>query len=111
VIVDTVEHGIGGAIDWKVTDRITTNIFGEYARLMGSAEDSSLVREWGSRDKFTVGVSAAWREMVPLKSAFAPVDITIPSTSAWRANKSVPHFAGAMHDYGQAANVLSRRFW
>lgn len=53
--------GIGGAIDWKVTDRVTANVFGEYARLLGSAEDSSLVRERGSVDQFTIGVSATYR--------------------------------------------------
>lgn len=53
--------GFGGAIDWKVTDRVTANLFGEYARLLGSAEDSSLVRERGSKDQFTVGVSATYR--------------------------------------------------
>lgn len=53
--------GIGGAIDWKVTDRVTANLFGEYSRLMGSAADSSLVRERGSKDQFMVGVSATYR--------------------------------------------------
>jgi outer membrane protein len=53
--------GIGGAIDWKVTDRMTANVFGEYVRLLGSAEDSSLVRERGSKDQFMVGVSATYR--------------------------------------------------
>lgn len=53
--------GIGGAIDWKVTDRVTTNFFAEYERLLGPAEDSSLVRERGSTDQFTVGVSATYR--------------------------------------------------
>ena len=53
--------GFGGAIDWKVTDRVTANLFGEYSRLLGSAADSSLVRERGSVDQFTVGVSATYR--------------------------------------------------
>lgn len=53
--------GIGGAIDLKVTDKLTTNIFGEYERLLGSAEESSLVKERGSVDQFTVGVSATYR--------------------------------------------------
>jgi outer membrane scaffolding protein for murein synthesis (MipA/OmpV family) len=53
--------GIGGAITWKTTDRVTTSLFGEYARLMGPAADSSLVKERGSPDQFTVGVSAAYR--------------------------------------------------
>lgn len=53
--------GVGGAIDWKVTDKITANVFGEYARLMGSAADSSLVKERGSKDQFMIGVSATYR--------------------------------------------------
>lgn len=53
--------GVGGAVTWKTTDKLTTSLFGEYARLMGPAADSSLVREAGSRNQFTVGVSAAYR--------------------------------------------------
>ena len=34
---------------------------GEYARLLGPAADSSLVKERGSPDQFTVGVSASYR--------------------------------------------------
>ncbi|RST87011.1 MipA/OmpV family protein [Aquibium carbonis] len=53
--------GIGGAITWKATDTIETSLFGEYSRLMGSAADSSLVRQRGSVDQFLVGVSATYR--------------------------------------------------
>lgn len=53
--------GLGGAITWKTTDRVTTTLFGEYARLMGPAADSSLVKERGSPDQFMVGVSASYR--------------------------------------------------
>lgn len=53
--------GFGGALTWKTTDVITTSLFGEYERLVGPAEDSSLVRERGSVNQFTVGVSATYR--------------------------------------------------
>lgn len=53
--------GVGGAIDWKTTDKITTSLFGEYARLGGPAANSSLVETRGSENQFTVGVSAAYR--------------------------------------------------
>jgi outer membrane protein len=54
-------YGFGGAITWKATDKIDTSLFGEYRRLTGPAADSSLVRERGDRDQFTVGVSATYR--------------------------------------------------
>ena len=54
-------YGIGGAIDWKTTEKFTTSVFGEYARLAGPAADSSLVQERGSPNQFTFGVSAAYR--------------------------------------------------
>lgn len=53
--------GVGGAITWKTTDKITTSVFGEYARLLGPAADSSLVRERGARDQLLLGVSATYR--------------------------------------------------
>lgn len=53
--------GVGGAIDWKATDKITTSVFGEYARLLGPAADSSLVQERGSENQFKVGISATYR--------------------------------------------------
>lgn len=53
--------GVGGAVTWKVSDPVTTSLFGEYSRLKGPAADSSIVRERGSRDQFTVGVSATYR--------------------------------------------------
>lgn len=53
--------GAGGAVTWKTTDNITTSLFGEYARLQGPAAQSSIVKERGSRDQFTVGVSATYK--------------------------------------------------
>jgi outer membrane protein len=53
--------GIGGAYDWKATEKLTTSVFSEYSRLMGEAADSSLVKERGSPNQFTIGVSAAYR--------------------------------------------------
>ncbi|WP_416207990.1 MipA/OmpV family protein [Chelativorans sp. M5D2P16] len=53
--------GFGGAITWKTTDRITTTLFAEYERLKGPAADSSLVRERGSADQLTIGLSATYR--------------------------------------------------
>ncbi len=54
-------YGIGGAIDWKTTEKFTTSVFGEYARLVGPAADSSLVEQRGSPNQFTIGVSASYR--------------------------------------------------
>jgi len=53
--------GVGGAYDWKVTEKLTTSVFSEYSRLMGPAADSSLVEERGSPNQFAIGVSAAYR--------------------------------------------------
>lgn len=53
--------GVGGAVTWRTTDRMTTSLFGEYARLMGPAADSSMVKERGSPNQFTIGVSASYR--------------------------------------------------
>lgn len=53
--------GVGGAVTWKATDRIDTSVFAEYARLLGPAADSSIVREGGSRNQMTVGASATYR--------------------------------------------------
>lgn len=53
--------GLGGAVTWKTTDKITTSLFGEYARLTGPAADSSLVRERGSANQFLIGVSGTYR--------------------------------------------------
>uniref|UniRef100_A0A9E7ZRF1 MipA/OmpV family protein n=1 Tax=Bosea sp. NBC_00436 TaxID=2969620 RepID=A0A9E7ZRF1_9HYPH len=50
--------GVGGALTWKTTDKITTSAFAEYSRLMGPAAQSSLVRERGSRDQLMLGLSA-----------------------------------------------------
>lgn len=53
--------GIGGAVTWKATDNVTASLFTEYSRLMGPAADSSIVRERGSRDQLTIGVSTSYR--------------------------------------------------
>lgn len=53
--------GVGGAVTWKTTDKVTTSLFGEYDRLLGPAADSSLVKEHGSANQFLVGVSATYR--------------------------------------------------
>lgn len=53
--------GVGGAIDWKTTDKLTTSVFGEYARLAGPAAESSLVEQRGSKNQFLFGVSATYR--------------------------------------------------
>jgi len=53
--------GIGGAVTWQTTDKIETSTFGEYKRLLGSAADSSLVQERGSRDQYLVGLSASYK--------------------------------------------------
>ncbi|MBN7762335.1 MipA/OmpV family protein [Nitratireductor aquimarinus] len=53
--------GVGGAVTWKVTDAFTSSVFAEYASLKGAAADSSLVRERGSRNQFTIGLSSTYR--------------------------------------------------
>lgn len=52
--------GVGGAVTWQATDRIETSIFGEYSRLVGSASDSSIVRQRGSSNQFLFGISATY---------------------------------------------------
>ena len=53
--------GIGGAVTWKTTEKVTTSAFGEYSRLLGPASKSSLVKERGSPNQFLFGVSATYR--------------------------------------------------
>lgn len=53
--------GIGGAITWKATDKLTTSLFAEYSRLMGPAADSSLVKQRGDVNQYLIGVSATYR--------------------------------------------------
>ena len=53
--------GVGGAVTWKATDRVTASLFGGYARLVGPAADSPLVKERGSENQFTIGVSSTYR--------------------------------------------------
>lgn len=53
--------GVGAAVNWQATEKLETGAYAEYRRLMGSAADSSLVRERGSRNQFLVGLSATYR--------------------------------------------------
>jgi MipA family protein len=53
--------GFGGAITWKTTEKITTSFFAEYSRLLGPAAESSLVKQRGSVNQFTIGASATYR--------------------------------------------------
>lgn len=54
-------YGVGGAIDWKTTDRLTTSLFAEYERLGPPAADSSVVKQSGSPNQYLLGVSATYR--------------------------------------------------
>ncbi len=53
--------GAGGAITWKATDTVDTSLFAEYRHMVGVAGDSSLVRQKGSENQLTVGISASYR--------------------------------------------------
>jgi outer membrane protein len=53
--------GVGGAVDWRMTDQVTTSVFGEYSRLMGPAANSSIVTQRGSKNQFMLGLSATYR--------------------------------------------------
>ncbi|MFD1199844.1 MipA/OmpV family protein [Brucella gallinifaecis] len=53
--------GVGGAIRWRATDKIDTSLFAEYSRLQDKAKNSGIVRDYGSPNQFTVGVSATYR--------------------------------------------------
>jgi MipA family protein len=54
-------YGVGGAVTWKTTDKITTSAFAEYSRLTGKAADSSLVKQRGNDNQLLIGVSATYR--------------------------------------------------
>lgn len=54
-------YGVGGAVTWKATEQLDTSLFAEYSKLTGPAAKSSLVREGGSRNQFTIGASAVYR--------------------------------------------------
>lgn len=54
-------YGVGGAIDWKTTDRLTTSLFAEYERLGPPATDSSVVKQSGSPNQYLIGISATYR--------------------------------------------------
>ncbi|SEL68745.1 outer membrane protein [Xaviernesmea oryzae] len=53
--------GAGGALTWKATDALETSAFVEYRHMVGVAADSSLVRQKGSDNQLTVGLSANYR--------------------------------------------------
>ncbi|MBC8718365.1 MULTISPECIES: MipA/OmpV family protein [Brucella/Ochrobactrum group] len=53
--------GVGGAVTWQATDKIDTSLFAEYNRLQDKAKNSSIVKDHGSPNQFTVGVSATYR--------------------------------------------------
>jgi len=53
--------GVGGAVTWRATDKIDTSLFAEYNRLQDKAKNSSIVKDHGSPNQFTVGVSATYR--------------------------------------------------
>jgi MipA family protein len=53
--------GVGGALTWKTTDKITTSAFAEYSRLTGPAADSSLVKQRGDANQYMFGLSATYR--------------------------------------------------
>lgn len=53
--------GVGGAVTWQATDKVTASLFGEYERLLGPAADSTLVEQDGSPNQFTIGVSSTYR--------------------------------------------------
>lgn len=59
--------GVGGAITWKATNKITTSVFSEFKRLAGDAGDSSLVFQRGDKNQFTMGLSASYRFDISLK--------------------------------------------
>jgi outer membrane protein len=53
--------GVGGAVNWKATDKIDARLFAEYKRIVGVAAESGLVRQKGSDNQLLVGVSATYR--------------------------------------------------
>lgn len=53
--------GVGTALTWQATDRLSASAFAEYTRLTGPAADSSLVRERGTRNQYLIGVSASYK--------------------------------------------------
>jgi outer membrane protein len=53
--------GAGAAITWQVNEKVETSVFAEYKRLLGSAADSSLVKQRGDRDQLLLGLTATYR--------------------------------------------------
>ncbi|MCB5205482.1 MipA/OmpV family protein [Neorhizobium sp. T786] len=53
--------GVGAAVNWQATEKLELGAYAEYRRLLGSAADSTLVRDRGSRNDLVVGLSATYR--------------------------------------------------
>lgn len=53
--------GAGAALTWQATPNLTASSFLEYKRLKGPAADSSLVRERGDPNQWTIGVSMSYK--------------------------------------------------
>jgi outer membrane scaffolding protein for murein synthesis (MipA/OmpV family) len=52
--------GVAGSIGYAWSDAWTTTLFGGYERLVSDAADSPIVKNLGSRDQFSVGLSLAY---------------------------------------------------
>lgn len=52
--------GVAAAATYKLNDQWSTTVRGGYDRLVGSAADSPLVRNLGSKDQFSLGASASY---------------------------------------------------
>ena len=52
--------GLAAAATYKWNDQFSTTVRGGYDRLVGSAADSPIVRNIGSRDQFSVGATASY---------------------------------------------------
>ena len=52
--------GLAGSIAYRWTPALSTTVYGSYQRLVGDAARSPIVRNLGSRDQFTVGLSVSY---------------------------------------------------
>lgn len=52
--------GVAAAATYKWNDSFSTTVRGGYDRLVGSAADSPIVKNLGSKDQFTVGATASY---------------------------------------------------
>lgn len=52
--------GFAAAATYRWNDQWSTTVRGSYERLVGDAADSPIVRNFGSRDQFTLGASASY---------------------------------------------------